>query len=199
MFLFSILCNFDWKVYLLITCPRVAISLYGYAAKILCLQNTKIFLYQYQSIKHSPPSFLLKSLRNVACCLRTLNNSNNIQCKIDINSNAKLKSQRNIFVWNDDWSSYLDLILMVLILKSNIWNLNIPPIFITKSLDSNSKERWFSTRIIATNQNDTNKLYQQKIKINNSLWEEIIKASWNANLCLKVKSKEYFHDLYWRK
>ena len=143
------------------------------------IQNTKIFLYQYQSIKHSPPFFLLKSLRNVACCLRTLNNSNNIQSKIDINSNAKLKSQRNIFVWNDDWSSYLDLgpdgtdpriqhtwilDLMKLILKSNIWNLNIPPIFITKSLDSNSKERWFSTRIIATDQNDTNKLYQQKIK-----------------------------------
>jgi len=122
--------------------------------------------------------------RPVACCLRTLNNSNNIQCKIDINSNAKLKSQRNIFVWNDDWSSYLDLgpdgtdpriqhtwilDLMELIIESNIWNLNIPPIFITKSLDSNSKERWFSTRIIATDQNDTNKLYQQKIKINNSL------------------------------
>ena len=89
--------------------------------------------------------------------------------------------------------------LMELIIESNIWNLNIPPIFITKSLDSNSKERWFSTRIIATNQNDTNKLYQQKIKINNSLWEEIIKASWNANLCLKVKSKEYFYDFILKK
>ena len=89
--------------------------------------------------------------------------------------------------------------LMELIIEFNIWNLNIPPIFITKSLDSNSKERWFSTRIIATNQNDTNKLYQQKIKINNSLWEEIIKASWNANLCLKVKSKEYFYDFILKK
>ena len=141
----------------------------------LCCQNLMPTKHQNISLPVSinktltPLSFLLKSLRNVACCLRTLNNSNNIQCKIDINSNAKLKSQRNIFVWNNDWSSYLDLILMVLILKSNIWNLNIPPIFITKSLDSNSKERWFSTRIIATDQNDTNKLYQQKIKINNSL------------------------------
>ena len=45
----------------------------------------------------TPLSFLLKSLRNVACCLRTLNNSNNIQSKIDINSNAKLKKSKKYF------------------------------------------------------------------------------------------------------